>query len=210
MAPINGQPFLAYQVRYLEQAGINTIIFSTGYLAEKIETYFNNFSSTLQFRYSHEDTPLGTGGGIRKAMIECADEEVLVLNGDSFFELPLMDLFSFHSQHPSSHTLALREVEDCSRYGTVELNAQAEIIQFGEKTQEQKAGLINAGVYILCKEKFLLETPVDAAFSIEHDYFQKKAGTGSLFGKAFQSYFIDIGLPHDYEKAQHDFNRFTY
>ncbi|NBQ47192.1 MAG: histidinol phosphate phosphatase, partial [Sphingobacteriia bacterium] len=71
-------------------------------------------------------------------------------------------------------------------------------------------GLINAGVYLLNTAKFLSETPSDKPFSIEHDYFQKEAAKGSLFGQPFSSYFIDIGLPDDYQKAQHDFERFIY
>ena len=210
MAPVNGHPFLAYQVRYLEKAGISTIVFSTGYLAEQIETYFKTFSSSIHFRYSHEAMPLGTGGGIRKAMTLCDDEQVLVLNGDSFFELPLGAFFEFYTLHSAAHALALREVPDCSRYGTVQVNAAGEILQFGEKTNDEKPGLINAGVYLLNTAKFLAETPSDKPFSIEQDYFQKEAGKGSLFGQPFNSYFIDIGLPDDYQKAQHDFERFIY
>jgi len=210
MAPVRGKPFLAYQVHYLQEAGIERVIFSTGYLSEQIERYFTEHPSPLQFRFSHEESPLGTGGGIRKAMQLTEDKDVLVLNGDSFFELALPEFFKFHASHPDCHSLALREVTDVSRYGSVHLNAEQEIIQFGEKIQEQKAGLINAGVYLLNRADFLRETPVDKAFSIEQDYFQQLAGSGRLYGKAFSSYFIDIGLPDDYQKAQDDFERFAY
>lgn len=210
MAPINDKPFLLYQVNYLQQAGIKKIVFSTGYLSEVIETYFRQLDSPLRFTFSHEASPLGTGGGIRQALTSIEDSAVLVLNGDSFFELPLHDFFQFHHLHADMHTIALRSVADCSRYGSVKLNSEAEVISFGEKVQTAGEGLINAGVYVLNTERYLRETPADKPFSIEQDYFQKIAGQGHLFGKAFSSYFIDIGLPEDYTKAQHDFKRFAY
>lgn len=210
MAPINNIPFLNYQLNYLKHYGIKNIIFSTGFLAEKIKNYYNNNYKGLTIVNSHETNPLGTGGGIRLAINNCSTNEVLVLNGDSFFDVNLFKFYTFHAENSAQVSLALREVSDSSRYGTILKNKNHSITSFKEKNGINKQGLINGGVYILNKEVYLKYTPLDINFSIEKDFFEKKVNELAIFGFEFNGYFIDIGIPDDYKKAQNDFKEFKY
>jgi D-glycero-alpha-D-manno-heptose 1-phosphate guanylyltransferase len=210
MAPVNGEPFLNYQFNYLKHYGIKNVILSIGYLGDKIQQHYKSEFNGLHIAYVIEESPMGTGGGIRLALEHCKDEYALVLNGDSFFEVNLHDYFKLHLNEVSQYSLALRKVEDASRYGTIETDANDRIISFREKSNEHKEGRINGGVYILNKEGYLESTPAKTNFSIEKDFFEKQLHTLPLKGFEFSGYFIDIGIPEDYTKAQHDLKGFTY
>jgi D-glycero-alpha-D-manno-heptose 1-phosphate guanylyltransferase len=210
MALVNAQPFLNYLIKYLKFYGLKKIIFSTGHLSEKIKNYYGQEFDGMEIAYSHEEKPLGTGGGIRLAMEKCKEEEVLVLNGDSFFDADLVALYGLFKKKNAGSVLALRKVEDADRYGAIEKNKEGKIISFREKSEAEKPGLINAGVYILNTEYFLGNTPAGKPFSIEKDYFAKCSKHNNIFGQEFQGYFIDIGIPEDYQRAQHEFREFKY
>ncbi len=208
MAPINGKPFLDYQLHYLKHYGIKKVIFSLGYLAEKIQHHFKNSFNGIELVYVVEEHPLGTGGAIRLAIEQCTEEEVIVINGDSFFNLDLNSFYQLHRLHASQISLALRSVDNASRYGTIELNVHR-IISFLEKNNQHQKGIINAGVYIL-NTKLYLSNTMASHFSIEKDFFEKQLTHLIINGFEFNGYFIDIGIPEDYSKAQHDFKEFTY
>lgn len=209
MAPVNGIPFLDYQLLYLKHYGIKKVVLSVGHLNEKILSHYKNNFQGIEIDYAVETSPLGTGGGIRLAMEKCESDTVLVLNGDSFFDIDLHSFFKQYDKADTSFALALRKVEDASRYGTVELS-DTKILSFKEKTGETKSGTINAGVYVLNKELFLHKTEEDKNFSIEKDFFEKKLSQVNISGFEYEGYFIDIGIPEDYVKVQHDFKGFKY
>lgn len=210
MAPINNEPFLNYQLRYLKHYGITKVILSVGHLHEKITSYYKNNFEGIEIEYCIEESPLGTGGGIRLAMEKAKAKTVLVLNGDSFFDINLNDFDTQHDSFLADCSLALRRVTNASRYGTIKLGADCEIVSFKEKDGVEKPGLINAGVYLLSKDVYLENTPAKTNLSIEKDFFEKKISEISLLGFEYQGYFIDIGIPEDYTKAQNDFKEFKY
>jgi D-glycero-alpha-D-manno-heptose 1-phosphate guanylyltransferase len=210
MAPINGIPFLSYQLNYLKHYGIDTVILSVGYLHEKIMAFYKNEFNGLKLSYVVEDEPLGTGGGIRKAIEQCKDEEVLALNGDSFFDINLNKFQQYHEFKNSSFSLALRKVDNASRYGRIEIENDNRIRTFQEKNENPEAGSINAGVYILDRKLFMEHTSSNAKFSIEKDFFEKQIPFLPIYGFEFEAYFIDIGIPEDYKQAQHDLKGSKY
>ncbi len=210
MAPVNGQPFLNYIFLYLKHFGITHVVLSTGYLSEKISEYYKNEYLGIKISYTKEETPLGTGGGIRLALEKCDTKNVLVLNGDSFFDVDLNVYYNQHTTFESDCSLALRKVENAARYGTIKLDDTSAIKEFKEKDSLDKPGLINGGVYILNRKLFLQKTEANVSFSIEKDFYEKRINELHIFGFDHQGYFIDIGIPEDYKKAQNDFKGFKY
>ncbi|MDI1356343.1 MAG: nucleotidyltransferase family protein [bacterium] len=210
MAPVNAEPFLNYQLRFLKHYGITKIILSVGHLANKIQDYYQSSFEGLQITYALEEKPLGTGGGIRLALQNCTEESVFVLNGDSFFDIDLPTFYGLHLQKHAQISLALRKVKDAARYGTIQKEEDDRITLFSEKSGHTKEGLINAGIYILDRKVFLNNTVADKRFSIEKDFFEKQLQHLIMKGFDFEGYFIDIGIPEDYEKAQDDFKGFNY
>ncbi|HEU4716454.1 MAG TPA: nucleotidyltransferase family protein [Bacteroidia bacterium] len=206
MADISGKPFLHYLLSHVQKAGAEKVILSVGYKAEIIEAHFGRNYLGMEIIYAFENEPLGTGGGIRLAMEKCEGENVLTMNGDSFFGISLNALSEFHAQHNADATLALRKVSDASRYGTIETGTGSRILSFREKNPAVTGeALINAGVYLLRRELFLGKTRGGKAFSIENDFFAPNAATLRFYGMKSDDYFIDIGIPEDYERAKKEF-----
>ncbi len=210
MAPVNDKPFLDYQLLYLKHYGVKKVILSVGHLHHIITEHYGTNFEGIDIEYSIETTPLGTGGGIRMAMEKCQSKNVLVLNGDSFFDINLNAFYTQHHTFMSDCTLALRKVENAARYGTIKQGSNSVITSFKEKDEEAKPGLINAGIYMLNKEIYLQKTNATKKFSIEKDFFEKKLNELNVFGFSYDGYFIDIGIPEDFEKAQDDFKGFKY
>ena len=203
MAPIHGKPFLTYLLEQLEKAGVQHIILATGYKHEVIESYFGSHYRSLKVSYSEENIPLFTGGAILKASKLVEKEDFLVLNGDTLFDIDLEAFYNFHTHQQASVSLALRKVDDTARYGAVQVKGE-QIIAFQEKNKSKGQGVINGGVYAINK-KWLQQSNLPEKFSFEKEVLEQKVGTEAFYGKTFTDYFIDIGVPEDYYKAQMDF-----
>ncbi len=200
MAMINGKPFLHYVLLYLTQQKIKKAVLSVGYKANVIEAYFGDKYLDVEISYSKEEEPLGTGGGIKKAF-ELVNDLAFVLNGDTFFDIDLNSLREFHLQNEADISLALKPMKNFDRYGTVQLK-ENRIVNFEEK-KFLTEGLINGGVYFFSKNVF--ENVGDEKFSFEKEVLEKSVSQKKLCGKIYDDYFIDIGIPEDYAKAQNDF-----
>lgn len=200
MAPVAERPFLAWFVDMLINRGVTEIMLSVHHLKEQIMDYFGESYRGIPIKYAVEETALGTGGGIRFAMRELAPTEpVLALNGDSIVMLDHQKLYEQHMQSGGKATLALREVPDCSRYGRVKTDSK-HITSFNAKG-ESGPGYINAGVYVLNPDVFnTYDLPI--SFSIEHDLFGAHTESLKLGYYTGCDYFIDIGIPEDYTRAQ--------
>lgn len=219
MAPVNELPFLNYQLNYLKHFGIKKVIISTGHLSEKITEYYKNSFNGMSVEYVHESTPLGTGGGIRLAAEKCKDTEAIVLNGDSFFDVNLNEFYKQHQINKVHFSIAVRQVKEASRYGTILLGHFSEnttsadlnkVISFQEKNGEVKEGIINGGIYIIDTTKYIELTKPEINFSIEKDFFEIQCKQQNIAAFKSEGYFIDIGVPEDYLKAQNDFKEFKY
>jgi D-glycero-alpha-D-manno-heptose 1-phosphate guanylyltransferase len=203
MAPVNGKPFLFYVITYLQKQGVKRFIFSLGYMSESIELFLINHFPTLDYVLSVEASPLGTGGAIYLACKKGKNKNVLVLNGDTLFKVDVNAINSFHIQMSAACTLSLKPMQFFDRYGVVALNEIKCISAFEEKRFFEK-GLINGGVYMINKELFLSKK-FPEKFSFEKDYLEKYVAESTFFGIEQDVYFIDIGIPEDFEKAQSEF-----
>ena len=201
MAPVAGKPFLYYLLTTLETAGFQHIILALGYKHEIIEAWLNDYETSLKITSLVEDTPLGTGGAVKSALSRATQTSVFVFNGDSYLGLDYQAIMQFHTEKKASATLALKQMHRFDRYGKVEIDDNARIVCFGEK-QYCESGFINGGVYVMNRnglEKF------PDQFSLEKDFFEPEVSAGKLVGFPTNGYFIDIGIPEDYRRAQHDF-----
>jgi D-glycero-alpha-D-manno-heptose 1-phosphate guanylyltransferase len=202
MAPVAGKPFMAHVIDYFRNQGIEKFIFSLGYKHEVIEAYLNTNYASYNKQYVIEQEPLGTGGAIQLACRQATGKDVLVLNGDTLFSIQLAKQTAFHQQHQAHCTLALKPMQHFDRYGVVELEENGAIKKFKEK-QYYENGLINGGIYALQVAAFLNEG-LPAKFSFEKDYLEKLYTTRPMYGVVQDEYFIDIGIPEDFEKANRE------
>lgn len=203
MAPVWGKPFLTYVLDKLHDAGIEHVVLATGHLHEVIDSYFPNGYRNMRITCSYESTPLFTGGAIVQAAQHIRSEHFIVLNGDTLFDIDFRQLWNMHSSHNSHLTIALRQVSDTGRYGAVTCDNDR-IIAFHEKNNSLGAGYINGGIYAIDKS-WLLSQTLPTKFSFEKELMQPLAGSEGFYGLRSDGYFIDIGIPEDYYRAQREF-----
>jgi D-glycero-alpha-D-manno-heptose 1-phosphate guanylyltransferase len=155
----------------------------------------------VKISYAHETEPLGTGGAIMFSLEKTTTENVLVLNGDTLFDIDFEYFDIFFQTKRTMLAVALRELNDVSRYGSVSINNNHKIVSFSEKNKTNGEGLINGGIYFLNRNR--LETlHLPKAFSFEKEILEKLYKENDFYGLPFNNYFIDIGVPKDYERAQ--------
>ncbi|EAH9909057.1 D-glycero-D-manno-heptose 1-phosphate guanosyltransferase [Campylobacter coli] len=192
MAPINNKPFLEFIFEYLKKQSVKEIILAASYKYEVIQEYFKDEFLGIKIKYSIEKEPLGTGGAIKEAL-KFIKNEVYVLNGDTFFGIDLSKL----KLNGSKICLALKQMNDFDRYGTVNVDEQGIVTSFEEKVFK-KQGLINGGIYLLKKDIFD-EFSLEKKFSFE-EFLQENYKLLKIQTQIFDDYFIDIGIPEDYIK----------
>ncbi len=155
---------------------------------------------TLRLNIQQKNKPLGTAGAVKRARQYLKDvPEFLVMNGDSFLEIDFGSLMKCHRSHDAMATMAVVRVEDTSRYGTVQVDANARVRGFAEKTGSQSPGLVNAGIYIF--NHAVLQYIPDHPASLERDVFPGLLDQG-VYAQEQRGMFIDIGTPADYARAQ--------
>ncbi|MCX6232789.1 MAG: nucleotidyltransferase family protein [Bacteroidetes bacterium] len=199
MADINGKPFLKYLLDYLSKYKIERVILSVGFKYEVIEQYFGRKYKNIDLLYAIEEEPLGTGGGIMNACKLLNSNLFYLINGDTFFDVNLDELTTFHKLQHADFTLAVKPMQHFDRYGTVEL-ANKRIIQFNEK-KYMNEGFINGGVYIL--DNIILQSlNFPQKFSFEKDFLESYLAKYYFAAYVTDKYFIDIGIPEDYLLAQ--------
>ena len=198
LAPIGGQPFLYFLLEDLARQGVTRVILSVGYMREAVISWVNSRQWPFAVEYAVEEKPLGTGGAVRLALSLAREPRVLVLNGDTFFQIPeLSSLLSVNAPI----ALALKPMQDAGRYGSVVLSAEGGVTAFREKESAPGGRLISGGVYAVDRELFAgMELP--ANFSFEKAVLEPLAGRALVKGLVSDGYFIDIGVPEDYARAQ--------
>ena len=171
-----------------------------GFKSESIVHYIDQEFPTLDTQYSLEASPLGTGGAIKLACNKASAKDILIVNGDTLFSVNVKAFSEFHKANKSDCTLCLKPMANFERYGVVEINTGNQVTSFKEK-KFYKEGLINGGVYSLDVSGFMEESLPDV-FSFEKDYLEQYVTKRSMFGMVQDAYFIDIGIPEDYNRAQ--------
>lgn len=198
MALVAGRPFLTYVLDYLKREGVTHIVLAVCHKKECIMNYFGSIYQGIQIDYSVEEIPLGTGGAIKQAMNLCKEERVFVLNGDSFLSAKLQSLREYSVKQDCLISIVLKPLSNFSRYGTVEVEANGIVCSFREK-QPCEVGLINAGIYDIRRDTF---QKFPLRFGMEQDCFPVLLEQRQLGSIICGEYFIDIGIPEDYERIQ--------
>jgi D-glycero-alpha-D-manno-heptose 1-phosphate guanylyltransferase len=200
MAPIGDKPFLRYIIERLEMQGVRNVVLAVGYKHETISSYFGHRCGEIRIAYSVEEEPLGTGGALKKAMHQISGDQVLLLNGDTMFQVDIRQLVQYHQERAADLTLSLKPMKQFDRYGTVIVNSDYRVYNFQEKRMCE-SGLINGGVYVARTD---LWDPFELSGKFSFERFLENPGAQRLnmYGFPSEGYFIDIGIPEDYERAK--------
>lgn len=201
LAPIAGKPFLFWLIKYLQNQEVTSFIFSLGYLHNQIEHFLKDEFTNLKYECLIEKEPLGTGGAIKFCLEKSVEEDVIIFNGDTFFNLNLKNFVDEFHNAKADCSIALTPMQKFDRYGSVTLNQDNLITQFNEK-QYCENGLINTGIIALKKSVFIDKIKhLPQNFSFEKDFLEPNIKSMKVTGYIVNEYFVDIGIPEDYYKA---------
>lgn len=196
LAPIGGKPFIAFQIEALAAAGIDDVVLSLGYMADKVITALGSEVSGVSIRYIVEPQLLGTGGAISFAFDQLDAEELLVVNGDSYFYGNMRNmLHPLRRSEGEMFRVAVLRVPSRYRFGGIEITGDGRVSHFVSKGDDGP-GLINAGIYRICREVFAKHDEI--TFSLESDTLPTMVREKSVFANLLDGEFIDIGIPEDY------------
>jgi len=199
MAPINNKPFLDYILNYLNNYDVDKIIFSLFHKHQVIEKYYQYDYEGIEISYSIDKGPLGTGGAIKEALSFADNEHIFVINGDTFFNVNLLDLYKKHIEDCNDITFSLKPMKNFDRYGIIKTSESGNVISLSEK-EYSRSGQIDGGIYLIKKILFD-DYNGEKVFSF-NDYIINNLKYIKVGSMVFDEIFIDIGIPEDYNSAQ--------
>lgn len=199
MAAIGGRPFLSILLDQALHRGCSRIILSVGYRHKAILDAFGESYRGVELDYVVEETPLGTGGGIRLALQHAKDSSVLVMNGDTYLDVDFQVLHSTHATASRPMTMAVTRVNDMARYGGVAIH-DGYVVGFTEKGRTG-SGWINGGVYVI-NRSFPWPEGLPPSFSFESDVLGRFLADLRPVAFHCTGQFLDIGTPEDLDRAQ--------
>ena len=206
MAEVVGKPFLEHLIGYWRLQGITRFILSIGYLGDSIRHHFGSDFSGAKIEYVTEDKPLGTGG----ALLECIkhtkiQSPFLMLNGDTYFRINLIEFYSFFKNSCADVALSLFKANDPARYMAIRMNSDDRIIELeAPETREEVEFWANGGTYIINPQKITAPADYELPLSFEKTILPHlMANQCHIYGVGNFSSFIDIGVPKDYKRARY-------
>lgn len=199
LAPVAGRPFLAWVLDNLAAAGMRRVVLATGHMASQVRDLVGATWRGMEVAYSHEESPLGTGGALRQAARLVHGDGVHLLNGDTYLRYSPQALEAETRRLGAWIGVALAQVSEQGRYGAVEVR-EGRVAAFREK-EGGGSGKINAGCYFLTA-RALDDLPACESFSFEAEVLAAYASSGRIAAYADTDGFIDIGVPEDLERAR--------
>jgi D-glycero-D-manno-heptose 1,7-bisphosphate phosphatase len=198
---VGGAPFLDVLLFEIGRHGVRDVLLLAGFAHEKIERYAQSTPVARRFglnvKVAVEPSPAGTGGALRLAQPMLA-QDFLLLNGDTWFDVNLLDLAPADGGEPWLVSMCLRSVPDVSRYGRVATSG-ARVVSIVEKPPGGGPGAINGGVWRVKRD---IAPFLASHCSLETDVLPELVRRSLVVGRPHERYFIDIGVPEALERAQ--------
>ena len=203
---IGDKPIIEYSTDRLASYGIKHINISTNYLSQQIVSYFKEHNEHhIDFNYIKESKSLGTIGAL-KLIENFKNEYILVMNADLLTNVNFEALFNDFLSKGGDALIATIPYKVDIPHGVVETKAGF-VTDLKEKPSYTYYS--NAGIYIFKKEcfEFIPEsTFFDATDLIEVLLAKHK----KIVNYPILDYWLDIGKPEDFEKAQADIKHLKF
>ncbi|MFI5412837.1 MAG: NDP-sugar synthase, partial [Candidatus Micrarchaeales archaeon] len=204
LVPIQGKPTLEHIIDELFDEGVNEVVLTIGYKAEKIKEHFSKGDRKHLIDYSIEEKPLGTGGAMRQAFQKIKDkvsDNFMVVNGDSLIDINLKEMYALHKKHNALVTIAVKHFDDVTGYGVCVLDGDR-IKLFAEKPDPKKtpSHMVNIGIYIVNK-RIMDKFPKDGVFSFERDFLSNNTDKETICAYLSKGQFWPTDTMERYETA---------
>jgi NDP-sugar pyrophosphorylase family protein len=202
LMPIGDMPILEVMLMQMKRAGVDEVVLTVGHLASLLRAYFGYGEQwNMNIHYSYEKEPLGTAGPI--SLVKGLDDTFLVTNGDVLTTLDLKRLIEFHKKEGGIATIAVHKRQVRIDLGVVLSNDDHSITGYIEKPTYDYT--VSMGIYVF--EPRVLEYIPAGQYLDFPDLVLKLIASGEkVVAHPFDGYWMDLGRPDDYEKANQDFN----
>lgn len=206
MAPVKGFPFLLYKMMNLKNHGITKFILCVSYKKDEIIKFFGDGEKFgINIEYSIEETPLGTGGAIKKASKFIKHfNYFFVTHGDTYIDLTcLEEIKKIHFRklsHPHNIILTTYSRKP-GQEGVVVCDLETrKVLGFKEKPKDPKPNdEINTAFMLLNTRIF--SKIIDCEFvSLEKHILPHIIYSEDFYSFYSDRFFIDIGDPESYNK----------
>lgn len=204
MLPVNNRPLLEHIVELLCRHNFNDIAVNLHHKPDVILRHFGSGEAWgVRLRYSYEASLLGSAGTALRQLAWVYPDPFLVYYGDVFTDLNLTKLMEQHRSSGAAATIVVNPVDDPTRVGIVEFDANRRVRRFVEKPRAEEvfSNWANSGIYILNPEVLHYVTDLPADFG--HDIFPRLIEAGlHIQAHPYNGTLIDIGTPETYRAVQ--------
>ena len=204
LVPIGNKAILDILIGRLKKCGITDLILCVNHLAELIMAYFSDGSKWgMKIEYSMEHKPLSTVAPIK--LIKGLPENFLVMNGDLLTDLDFKKLYNYHLENKALITVATYKRTAKIDFGVIDVDENNNIA-LGFKEKPEYEANVSMGVYVFNK-KVLNFVPDDEPFGFDDLMLALLAKGQIIKVYPYDGYWLDIGRPEDYEKANEDIGK---
>jgi len=201
LMPIGDVPILEIVVRQLQRVGFDDITLAVGHMAELVASYFGDGSKFgVKLTYSREDTPLGTAGPI--ALVPDLQDTFLVMNGDLLSTIDLAALLAYHRARGAIVTLAAHAHDIRIDLGVIQTDSDNWLVDYIEKPVYHYN--VSTGIYVF-EPEILSYIPFGERLDLPELVLKVARENKKVNVYKFEGYWLDIGHPGDYEKANEEF-----
>lgn len=204
MLPLGGKPLLERIIELLRQHGIVDIALNLHHKPDVILRHFGSGEAWgVRLRYSYEATLLGSAGTALRQLSWLYPDPFLVYYGDVYSDIDLSELIDRHRGGSALATIAVHPVDDPTRCGIVEFDADGGVTRFVEKPAADQvfSHFANSGIYVMQAEVLRYVTDIPSDFG-SHVFPRLLEAGQRIQACPVKGTVIDIGMPESYQRAQ--------
>jgi NDP-mannose synthase len=207
LMPIGEHPILEIVLRQLKMAGVKKVTLAVNHMADLIMAFFGTGQKVgIEIEYSLEEQSLSTVGPLK--LIPSLPEHFLVMNGDVLTDLDYADLFAQHVASGAELTISTYERDARIDFGVMEVDAQTlRVTGFNEKPLYHFN--VSMGVYVFSRS-LLEHIPAAVPYGLDNLVLDMLRSDRPVNTYPFSGYWLDIGRPDDYERANSELERLDW
>lgn len=205
--PVVNKPVMEHLLLLLKKHGITDVCANLHYLPTRLTEYFQDGSSLgMRIMFQHEAKLSGDAGGVRACRKFLEDGTFIVIMGDLITDADLTKLVEEHKRKKAIASIAVKRMDDVTRFGVVVTDENGFITGFQEKPKAEEAlsNLISTGIYIFEPEVFN-HIPTEGDYGFGKQLFPKLVKEGlPVLGIEIETYWSDVGTIEQYREANLD------
>ena len=203
LVPLDGRPIVEYMLDRLHRGGVRRVVMAVNHMADQIETALGDGSRYgLEISYSREERPLSTVAPLK--LIEDLPERFIVANADVLTDLDIGHLYQVHVENRAMLTVATYQRTESIDYGVLVTDPDSRVVGFTEKPDY--SFVVSMGIYVFSRE-VLQYVPENKPFGFDDLMFKLLAERLPVWSYPYDGYWLDIGRPSDYFRAQEEIER---